>query len=119
MAHYLFVLLADIPDYLTGLPILFIMCGFFFLLQLLLCLLIRRRQWPKLIPAFFILSEWVDLAIYYYVAHAPGLEAYVMAYIIGFSTGGIVLAWIVYGLIVYDKEEKRIEIEKKKAAEEK
>lgn len=86
--------------------------SFFFVLQLLICILVRRKTWPKLLPVFFILSEWIGVAIIYLYefGHKPtgssgGAMVFqyggsmISASLVALSTFAIVCAWILYGVV--------------------
>ena len=113
MLHYLFgVWILDAPHH----SVVYAGFGiFFFVLQLFLCLKIRRRQWTKLIPAFLLLTEWPDVAAAYVheVTYAPGIfydspyfaEVPFSVYLalVGASSIGLLYAWLVYGGILRGK----------------
>ena len=97
-------------------PIVYVGFGvFFFVLQLFLCFKIRRRQWTKWIPAFFLLTEWPDVAAAYVheVTYTPGIfydspyfaEVPFSVYLalVGASSIGLLCAWFVYGAVLLGK----------------
>ena len=93
---------------------------FFFLLQLLLCFLVSRRRFLKLIPAIFLLTEWVDIAIFYFAFDASvrghgGETSAALSRLVGMSCTAVLCAWIVYGLFYAGKTAWR-KIEKEKTA---
>lgn len=61
MWHYLFGI--KLFNTQGGFAVCFCFGIFFFTLQLLLCLLIRRRRfgWTKLLPVIFLVTEWFDM----------------------------------------------------------
>ena len=104
MGHLLFLSSYLIP---FG-PILWaVLWGFFFVVQLLLCIVIRRKRWPKLIPTFFLLTEWVDIAIYYFayeMPHNAGIGSLGLDMVVGMSSLGFLCAWGASSGIIFVRE---------------
>lgn len=86
---------------------------FFFILQLLLCLYVRKKRWVRWIPVLILLTEWVDVvaAEVYEINHTGvgvislggpylvSVPASVIASLFCASCAGVFCALIVYDTI--------------------
>lgn len=90
---------------------------FFFAVQLLLCFLVSRRRFLKLVPLIFLLTEWVDIGIFYFSFDISslyeGVASESLSHLIGASSMAVLCAWLIYGLFRAGKKVwEKIEVKK-------